>query len=270
MTGVRRGRESTGPTGDSPEQARARVGGSPGGAVGAAARAARASGPPVCVLDVVIRIFGDKGLIEQGRPAAGSDELRERLWIKFFGEGENPDDEKCKVLAAKLLLHALRYNDYENIRKDPTRSVLPILTTDHNLENFWEYAFGGIAILMEKVNAARAGTFAAERVELAKRSVRMRSILDEEAEVVGNAEDCVKVLSRMLTCLSPYKDTNKERGSLTKIAGNDEARRRLLEVLAAFDGPPALNVGGAGAGGAGADDGGADDGDDGGSDDGRG
>ena len=53
-------------------------------------------------------------------------------------------------------------------------------------------------------------------------------------------------------------------------APNDKARRRLFDALAALHGPPALNVGGAGAGGAGADDGGADDGDDGGSDDGRG
>ena len=51
-------------------------------------------------------------------------------------------------------------------------------------------------------------------------------------------------------------------------APNDEARRRLFEALADFDGLPAMNVGGAGAGGAGADDAGADDGDDGGSDDG--
>ena len=201
--------------------------------------------PPHCVLDVVIRIFGDKGLIEQGRPAAGSDELRERLWIKFFGEDEKPDGEKCKVLAAKLLLHALRYADYENIRKDPTRRVLPIFT-DHSLVNFWGYAFGGIAILMEKVNAARPDTFAAERVELAKRSVEVQKILDEEVAknvMRGMAGVSVKVLSRMLTCLSPYKDTNKERGSLTKIAGaevthgmrvRESLRRSLRRVTGGY------------------------------------
>ena len=170
---------------------------------------------------MVIRIFGDKGLIEQGRPATGSDELRE-LWIKFFSEDEKPDDEKCKVLAAKLLLHALRYADYENIRKDPTRRVLPIFT-DHNLENFWEYAFGGIAILMEKVSAL--GRSPPEHVELAKRSVRCKRSSTRRRNVMrGMAADSVKVLSRMLTCLSPYKDTNKERGSLTKIAGSEADR----------------------------------------------
>ena len=187
---------------------------------------------PHCVLDVIIRIFGDKGLIDHGRPAADSDALRERLWIKFFGNVETPDEpdeKKCKVLAAKLLLHALRYADYDNIKKDLTRRVLPIFT-DLNLERFWGYAFGGIEILMEGINAFRQGTFV-DRLELAKASVG--------AEVIkGKASESRAVLSRIMSCLSTYEATNNERGSLTKIAGKEVAhgvivRKSLWKSFAA-------------------------------------
>ena len=169
---------------------------------------------PHCVLNAITRIFGDKGLIDHGRPAAGSDVLREGLWNKFIGIDVIPDDEKCKMLAAKLLLHALRYADYDMINKDLTRRVLPIFT-DQGLVRFWRYAFGGIKILMEMVNAARPGTFDRDRVELVKASVGDYEVMK------GRASVSVKVLSRIMSCLSPYQDTNKERGSLTKIAGEE-------------------------------------------------
>ena len=177
---------------------------------------------PHCVLDVIIRIFGDKGLIDHGRPRSRSPSesaagLRERLWIKFFGNVETPDEpdeKKCKVLAAKLLLHALRYADYDNIKKDLTRRVLSIFT-DLNLERFWGYAFGGIEILMEGINAFRQGTFV-DRLELVKASVG--------AEVItGKASESRAVLSRIMSCLSTYEATRNERGSLTKIAGKEVA-----------------------------------------------
>ena len=144
---------------------------------------------------MVIRIFGDKGLIEQGESSA--DLITDK-----------PDGEKCKVLAAKLLLHALRYADYENIRKDPTRRVLPIFT-DHSLVNFWGYARD-----LDGKGQRRSPGFRPNNMI----PVRLQKILDEEVAknvMRGMAGVSVKVLSRMFD-LTKATDTNSGNISVTE------------------------------------------------------
>jgi hypothetical protein len=169
--------------------------------------------PPSSALIASIRIFGDNGVIARGVPA-GADE--KRLWDQFLG-----DDAKKNITAAYLFLHALRFADYENILKDQSRRVLPILT-DHSMREFYAHVFFGLATLMEDANRTRPvglpKLFSVQTIERTKGTVRILNAATSEWEVPG-AESSVKMIYRVLTMLSPFHPS--QRGALTRVVGKE-------------------------------------------------
>ena len=161
--------------------------------------------PPRSALIAALRIYGTNGLLEPG--------------LENPTEHQHPflaDEQKKDDLAAYLLLHAILYADYENIRSDLSRRVLPIFT-DHSIQRFWTHAIRGLGNLMRAVNASSVfGDFKFDEQGLARIGARLERV-DVNEEGITKSDVSVMMLTEILTVLSPYGKT--QRGALTKIAG---------------------------------------------------